>query len=320
VKDPAAQPVERGLLGQIFLVNYPLKLLSLGIAVVLFSLVHSDQDAQRSMYIDVVVLPPPRKTEKVLVSALPAQVKVTLRGPRSRIAALQHDDFAPLQMDLRDTTRRVYTFDQSAIDVSGPVQVVSIEPSSVELIWRTRSEHKVPVRLKVHGTPEAGYMVKKPAVIAPASVTVSGPSDELAALTEVSTEDIAVDGMTEGVQERRVQLQQLSGHLAYVEANSVAVHLEIVPEQSERTLHRLDVAVLGAGEAVLRPSEVTVTLQGPSRGLNEIEVDQIVPYVELPSTPVGAGVEVLEVKLRGVPEGFTATRIAPTSVIARRIR
>jgi YbbR domain-containing protein len=320
VKDPAAQPVERGLLAQIFLENYPLKLLSLGIAIVLFSFVHSDQDAQRSMYVDVVALLPPRKSAKLLVSTLPAQVKVTLRGSRSRIAALQHDDFAPLQMDLRDAARKVYTFEQSAFDVPGAVQVVSIEPASVELIWRTRAEHKVPVRLKLHGVPEAGYMVKKPALLAPTSITVSGPSDELAALTEVSTEDVAVDGMSEGVQERRVQLQALTGHLAYPELSAVAVHLEIVPEQAERTLHRLDVAVLGAGEAVLRPNEVTVTLQGPSRALNEIEPDQIVPYVDLPSTPPAAGVEVLEIKLRGVPEGFTATRIAPTSVIARRVR
>jgi YbbR domain-containing protein len=319
VKEPAAQPVERRLLARIFLDNYPLKLLSLAIAIALFSLVHSDQDAQRSMYVDVVALLPPRKSEKVLVSTLPAQVKVTLRGSRSRIAALQHDDFAPLQMDLRDAARKVYTFDQSALDVSGAVQVVSIEPASVELVWRARAEHKLPVRLKLHGVPEAGYMVKKPALISPASVSVSGPSDELATLTEVSTEEIAVDGMPEGVQERRVQLQLLTGHLTYVDLNSVAVHLEIVPEQAERTLHRLDVAVLGAGEAVLRPNEVTVTLQGPSRALNELEPEQIVPYVELPNTPATAGVEVLEVKLRGVPDGFTATRIAPTSVIARRV-
>jgi hypothetical protein len=319
VKDPTAPPQERGLFAQIVLDNYPLKLLSLAIAIALFSLVHSDQDAQRSMYIDVVAVFP-RKSDKVLVSPLPAQVKVTLRGPRSRIAALQHDDFAQMQMDLRDTTRKVYAFDQSAIDVSGPVQVVSIEPAAVELTWRTRAQNKVPVRVRLHGVPEAGYMVKKPVVVAPPSVVVTGPSDEVTALTEVSTDDLTVDGMSEGVQERRVQLQPLTGHLAYVDLNSVAVHLDIVPEQAERTLHRLDVAVLGAGEAMLRPNEVTVTLQGPSHALNEIDVDQIVPYVELPSSPAAPGVEVLEVKLRGVPEGFTAVRIAPTSVIARRIR
>ncbi|HEX4352553.1 MAG TPA: CdaR family protein, partial [Polyangiales bacterium] len=251
---------------------------------------------------------------------LPAQVKVTLRGSRSRIAALQRDDFAPLQMDLRDPGRHFYTFDASAIDVSGPVQVIAIEPAAVELVWRTRAERKVPIHLKMHGTPEPGYMVKRPVVITPSTAKISGPSDELAALTELPTEDISVDGMTEGVQERRVLLQPLPGHLSFEDATAISAHLEIVSERSERTLHHLDVAVLGAGEATLRPSAVAVTLEGPSRGLNDIEPEQVVPYVELPNAPPSAGVEVLEVKVRGVPDGFSVARVAPTSVIARRTR
>jgi YbbR domain-containing protein len=318
VKDPA-QPPERGLLARFVLDNYPLKLLSLVLAVALFSIVHSDQDAQRSMYIDVVALLPPRKSDKLLVSALPAQVKVTLRGSRSRIAALQHDDFAPLQMDLRETGRRYYFFDQSAIDVAGPVQVVGIEPSSVELIWRARAEHKVPVRAKLRGTPEEGYWVRKPLVISPATVTISGPKDEVDAVTEVFTDDIAIDGMGEGAHERRIQLEPLSGHLIYAEQNSVSVHIDVVAEQGERTLRHLDVAVLGAGEAALRPTAVAVTLRGPVRSLADIEPEQIVPFVELPAA-VAAGVEVLEVKVRDIPAGFTVERIAPANVIAKRTR
>jgi len=318
VKEPAQQP-ERGLLTRLVLDNYPLKLLSLLLAIALFSIVHSDQDAQRSMYIDVVALLPPRNADKLLVNTLPAQVKVTLRGSRARIASLQHDDFAPLQMDLRETGRRFFYFDQNAIDVSGRVQIVSIEPSHVELVWRDRAERKIPVRAKLRGTPEEGFWVKKPLVISPASVTISGPKDEVNAASEVFTDDIAIDGMAEGAYERRAALEPLAGHMVYSEQNSVSVHIDIVAERSERTLRHLDVAVLGAGEAALRPSAVAVTLRGPTRSLADIEAEQIVPFVELPAA-IAPGVEVLEVKVRGIPVGFTVERIAPASVIAKRVR
>jgi hypothetical protein len=309
---------ERGFLARFVFDNYPLKLLSLGLSVALFSLVHSDLDAQRSMYLDVVALLPPRKSDKMLVSPLPAQVKVTLRGSRARVAALQHDDFGPLQMDLRDTSRRYYYFDQGAIDVSGAVQVVSIEPASVELVWQPRAERKLPVKVKLRGSPQDGYVVRRPISVAPNVVSLSGPKAELDALAEVETDEIAIDGLGEGVHERRTQLQPLPAHLNYSDANSVLVQLEIGAEQGERTLRRLDVAVLGPGDAALRPGAVAITLQGSVRGLAELEPEQVVPYVELPAAPANPGVEVLEVKVRGVPDSVSVARVVPSSVIAKR--
>ena len=314
----AGTHVERGFLARLFLENYPLKLLALGLAIALFSLVHSDLDAQRSMYLDVVALTPPRDADKMLVSPLPAQVKVTLRGSRSRVAALQHDDFPPLQMDLRDTSRRFYTFDAAAVDVSGAIQVVSIDPSTVELVWQPRAERRVPVEVKLRGSPPAGLVVRRPIAVTPPAVSVSGPKDELAALQGLSTEEIAIDGLGAGTHERRVQLQPAGTHLSVNDSNTVVVQLEIGPEQGERTLRRLDVAVLGPGDAALRPSSVTITLAGPVKGLADIDPEQIVPYVDLPATPAAPGVEVLEVKLRGVPDGFSAAKVSPTSVIAKR--
>ena len=317
MRESAPQP-ERGLFARFVFDNYPLKLLSLALAIALFSIVHSDQDAQRAIYIDVVALLPPRKSDKLLISSLPAQVKVTLRGSRARIASLQHDDFAPLQMDLRDTSRRFYYFEQSAIDVARAVQVVSIEPASIELVWRERAERKVPVRAKLRGSPEEGYWVRKPLVVSPATVSISGPKDEIEALTEVFTEDIAIDGTSEGSHDRRSQLEPLPGHLLYAEHNSVNVHFDIVAEQGERTLRHLEVAVIGAGDASLRPNSVSVTLRGPARALSDLEPEEIVPYVELPAA--SEPVEVLEVKVRDVPAGFSVSRIAPTSVIAKHAR
>lgn len=310
---------ERGPFTRLLLDNLPLKLLAFVLSIALFSLVHSDQDAQRAMYVDVVALLPPPHADKMLVSEIPSQAKVTLRGSRSRITALQHDDFAPIQMDLRDPARRYYYFDAAAIDVPGAVQVVGIEPAAVELAWASSSERKVPVRARLRGAPDEGFMVKKPIVIVPGSVTIHGPTDEIGSVHEVFTEDISIDGMAAGTYDRRVQLEPLSGHITYLDPAATQVHIEVVPELGDRVLRKLEVAVVGAGGASLRPSVVSVALRGPVRALGELEPEELVPYVELPAAAVAEqGLLPLEVKLRGLPEGFEIVRVLPPSVLAKR--
>lgn len=312
-----AQQADRGWIERIFVENYPLKLLALGFAIALFSVVHSDQDAQRSLYLDVVALLPPAGSDKILVSTLPARVKVTLRGSRSRLAALDHDDFAPVQMDLRDPGRQFFRFNPGSISVSGPFRVVAVEPSSVQLTWRARSEVSLPARVKLHGSPESGFSVKRPLTVTPANVMVAGPQEEVSALHEVYTEEISVDGLAAGVHERRARLEPLPGHVAYVDQNSVTVRVEIDAQQTERVFANLEVAVIGPGDVSLRPASVQVTLRGPARLLAGMAADQLVPYVE-PGTSVAPGsVESLPVKLKGVPESCSNAQVVPDSVIVR---
>ena len=312
-----AQPIDRGLIARIFVDNYPLKLLSLGFAVALFSIVHSDQDAQRSMYLDVVALLPPPSAGKILVSSLPARVKVTLRGSRSRIAALEHDDFAPVQMDLRDPDRGFYHFDPASLGITGPFHVVSIDPASVQLTWRDRAERPLPVRVRLHGTPAAGYAVKGPIAVEPATVKVSGPKDEIDALHELYTEEVSVDGLTAGVHERRARLEPLTGHISFSDQNTVAVRLEIDAQQSERMFQSLEVAVIGPGDVSLRPVAVQVTLRGPARALAELTPEQVVPYVEPQAGAAATLVESLPVKLKGIPETCAVARVVPDTVIVK---
>jgi YbbR domain-containing protein len=311
------QTSDRGWLARLFLDNYPLKLVALVFAIALFSIVHSDQDAQRSLYVDVVALLPAANSESVLVSTLPARVKITLRGSRSRIAALEHDDFAPVQMDLRDAGRQYYYFDASSVGVSGPFRVVAIEPANVQLTWRPRAERTIPVRAKLNGTPQPDHAVRQPIVIGPSTVAISGPKDELDLISYCSTEDINIDGLGAGVHERRARLEPLSGHVTYVAQSAVSVRVDIVSETSERTFAGLDVAAVGPGDVSLRPKSVQVTVRGPAAELGKLTEEQIVPYVEPTAELAASGVESLAVQLRGVPEACSVVRIAPSSVLAR---
>ncbi len=319
MRDSAPQE-KRGALTRLLFDNLVLKLLSLVLSIALFSLVHSDQDAQRSVYVDVVALLPPPKTEKMLVTEIPTQVKVTLRGSRTRISSLQRDDFSPVQMDLRDTSRRHFYFDPSAFSVSGAAQVVSIEPRMVELSWVPRAEKRVPVRARLRGAPEEGSMVKRPVYLEPSFVTIYGPKDEAQSISEVYTEDIPIDGLMPGKHERRAQLEPLPGHVEYLEQVAVDLRVDVVPEVAERTLRRLEVAVMGQAEGATRPASVAVQVRGPARSLADLEPESVVPYVEIDGLPSGAGTVSVDVRVRGLPEGFEVARVVPPTVLVKRAK
>jgi hypothetical protein len=319
VKEPV-QHADRGFLLGLLLDNYGLKLLSLTFSIALFSLVRSEEDAQRSVYVDVVALLPSKNSDKILVSPLPARVKVTLRGSRSRLAALERDDITPVQMDLRDPGKQFFYFDPSSLGVTGPFSVVSVEPASVQLTWRVRAARSLVVEAKLVGSPAAGYAVQRPIAVMPKTVEVAGPREEVELMNTLQTEDINVEGLSAGVHERRARLPPLPGNLAYAAQNMVSARIEVVPEIAERTFTGVEVAVIGPGDLSLRPAVVQVTLRGPAPILSGIDQEQVVPAVTPSANLSASNIEPLEVKVRGLPESCSVVRITPSTVLARHVR
>jgi hypothetical protein len=170
------------------------------------------------------------------------------------------------------------------------------------------------------GNPQPGHAVRQPHVIGPSSVTISGPKEEIEAISYCSTEEINIEGLGAGVHERRARLEPLSGHVTYVAQTNVSVRVDIESETSERTFTGLDVAAVGPGDVSLRPKSVQVTVRGPAPELAKVLAEQIVPYVEPTAELAASGVESLAVQLRGVPEACSVVRIVPSSVLARRDR
>jgi len=298
--------------------NLAIKLLSLGLSIALFSIVHSDQEAQRSVFVDVVALLPPEESEQMLLTEIPHEVKVTLRGSQARINALDRNDFRPFQMDLTDPSRRFYYFDPAAVDVGGNVQVVEITPATLALQWARRAEKKVPVKARFDGELSDELVLGDVIAVAPDMVVVRGPVDLVASIDEAQTDFISLTGMSVGSHELRVPLAVLPQHVSYEGEASVQVAMEVREKQLERTLRRLPVAVLGIEDAQARPAVVNVSLRGPARRVLDLSAEDVVPFVEVPSdAPPGA--IPLEVGVRGDLSHLEVVSIAPQSVLVRRV-
>jgi YbbR domain-containing protein len=314
----AAAPETRHWIVRAVTENIPLKVLSLVLSIVLFSLVHTDVDAQRALYVDVVTLMPPSGTNKMLISELPHEVKLTLRGSRSRVSALSRDDLQPFQMDLTDPTRTEFVFDPASFDFGVGVEVVEVTPARVPLTWVASADKRLHVRVPVEGTPRPGFQVSGMIEVRPGQVLVTGPAEVVLAATEAQTDAINVEGLGAGTHTRWLTLRPLPPHVVYAGGETVEVRITIEPVMSERVLRGLEVSVVGEGDLKVRPDRVTVTLRGPVGELDTLAVEGVVPYVELSGAGGAGGTLPQEVQLRGVPEGVDVGRIVPDTVLVTR--
>jgi len=140
--------------------NLNLKLLSLAFALVLYGWVHGSQEAQRSLLLGVVALTPPESSNRELVTPIPAQIRVTVRGARSTLDELHADDIGSVQIDLRNGSLGRITFEPSMIPLPPGIKVEQIDPPEVDLKWEDRIARDVPVQVGIIGTPATGFVVK----------------------------------------------------------------------------------------------------------------------------------------------------------------
>lgn len=304
----------RGELARALTDNLALKGLALGLSLVLFAVVHSDVDAQRSVYVDVVALLPPPDAGRMLISEVPAQIRVTLRGSRSKLSELSRDSLGPLQIDLRDGRTGYHQIGASQLGLGSGVRVAEISPSTLTLSWADAAEKRVSVQPELRGTLDKGYRLG-PVESTPAFVTLRGPEQVLAEITTVSTDEVALLGLRSGRQARRVELQPLPRFVTYVEGSSVEVAVSVEPVVAERRLRRLTVAVVGQGAPLsLRPDEVTVRIRGAEEVLEDVDPRAVVPFVDL-ATSGASGTHPLPVQVRGLPAGVEVAEIIPESVL-----
>lgn len=305
----------RKTLARIFREDLGLKIGSLVAAIALFSLVHGAEQAQKAIYVDLITRVPDASSGRMLVSDLPVRVRLTVTGSRARLAQVRQDTVPPVQLDLRDTTRRQYEFSAADFELPLGVSVTEVDPAAVALEWAPRRERWLRIRPRLRGSTREGLTLSEQVVVEPESVLLVGPGDEVRGIDQADTTEIDLSTLSAGTNVRRVRLARPPEHTYFEEDGMITVTLVGVPERAERTLTRLDVAAVGAPVRGLRPTRVTVTLFGPPAVVQAIDPEQVVPFVD--ATPVARtrAPGLARVQVRGLPEGVEARRIAPPEVL-----
>ncbi len=267
----------------LFVENSNLKLLSLGFALLLYSLVHGSQEAQRSLLLSVVALTPAESSNRVLTTPIPAQIRVTVRGSRAALDDLHADDMASVQLDLHSGNETRITIRPAMIPLPPGLRVEQIDPPELNLVWEDLIVRDVPVEVGVVGTPAPGFVVKGAPEADPRTLHAHGPKSEVLVVQRARADAFDVGGLTQGKYTRQLAVERLGGRVS-LDAPSVSATVEIGREVVERTFTRVPIAVIGRTNGKSQPAEVDVRLACPPEVVRSLRPEQILPRVQVAAT------------------------------------
>lgn len=299
-----------------FVENLALKIFSLACAIALYAFTHGSELAQRAFSVSVLSILPPNAAKRQLVSQLPAEVRVTLRGPRTRLDDLHADDLGPLQLDLRGGKDGKVDIDEKMFHIPAGVAVEQIAPVSIDVKWDDVISKAVPVQVPRTGDPAPGYVVKGQVITDPAEVTVHGPKSVVDGIKSARAVPFDVTGLGQGLHNLKLPLEKPPSLTGY-DVDTVSATVDITRQLVTKTFSRLKVEVIGLPRATTRPTTVSVVVTGTAEDVNAISPDAVIPRVE----PKAAGDDLAKPGndnlpvLVDVPKGVTAQVDPPKIVV-----
>ena len=183
---------QRSFFQRIFVHNMGLKVVSLLLAIGLWTVVSRDPIAEVEMRVPIEFHNLPDNLEIDSASFTEAQIRV--RGPERVIHRLQAADLHA-EIDLASVQSGERTFDLTSRQVRVPqdLEVVQIIPGQFQLSFDNRATRVVEVRPRVTGNFASGMRVKE-LIADPSSVTITGPRHRVEAVEDATTDPVDVTG------------------------------------------------------------------------------------------------------------------------------
>jgi YbbR domain-containing protein len=180
-----------------FLRDWPLKLVSLALAVGLWLLlVPAEKNfSAKSLTIPLETLNVPAGLE--IVEGPAATVDVTLRAPNRLLDEIGPSGLvARLDLERATVLQQEYPLAASIVDIPTGAQVVKISPSKVTIKLERTVAATLEVRATLRGRPATGFHVDG-IEINPATVGVQGPESRVRAKDAATTAPIDLTGLTQ---------------------------------------------------------------------------------------------------------------------------
>ncbi len=296
-----------------FTSNLGLKASAVGIAILMFSLVHGAEDMERNVYVGVVVRPPADAEDMILVTETPDRVRVRLKGSRARLNAIRQENLPPVDVKLKTREEPRFYFEKEMFDLPTGVSVVQVVPPSLTFKWVPRAVRELPVEVFVVGDLPDGFEWAGEPEVFPETVEVDGPRDVVNSMRTVRSMEVDVSELEEGVVQREIPLVGAPANTSF-ETQVVLVTLRVQPKMKDRVLSPLRVDAEGVVPRALRPRAVAARIRGPELVVGELNPSSVLAIVNLTDTPLARGSVSVPVELRGLPDGVEILEIEPASV------
>jgi hypothetical protein len=287
--------------------NWRLKLAALGLAVLIWAVVSSEQVT--TQWIPVRVDPVVRDPDYVLSGAPdPAEVRVQFSGAGRELWELALDR-PTLVLPLGQVgERRAFAVDPSMLRIPTGlnVRVQDIRPAVVRVDLQRLASRVVPVRARIGRRSLDRYVLDDSLEILPAEVRVTGPADRLAEISFVTTERFEIVPTTDSTFTRQVDLD--TAGLGAVSVSRAAVRVSgVMDVRAQRAVGDVQVSVPDGLEAT--PARVQLSVTGPRRVVQGVVAGGLRAVVLRDSLPAAIPPEGIDapISIEGLPGGVTPT-------------
>ena len=174
--------------------NWPAKVLSLGLAIILFVFHRMSTLEQRFFSVPLKI---ECKSALMPASSYPRIIRVSLRGEANSIYPIAEDDIEAYVDMLRYDSPGAYTVPvqwrkKGMAQGVEPLQV-SVEPVEITLSLDHKISKFVPLAANFSGQVESGYSMTSYS-LSPAQVIIDGPAELMGSIFELYTDSIDLDG------------------------------------------------------------------------------------------------------------------------------
>jgi len=286
--------------------HFGLKVLSLGLAILLWMAVAGEETVERGLRVPLELQQVPAGLE--LTGEVPTAVDVRVRGASGALSRVAAGEVVAV-LDLRSARAGQRLFAPFG------VEIVQVTPSAIAFAFEPSATRTVPVELSVEGRPAPGYIVGS-MTSEPARVEIVGPESAVKRATEALAEPVPIAGARDRVRET-VTVGVLDPALRLKSARSAIVTIDIQPAPLERTLHNQPVHLSNLGATLVAqadPSTVNVSLRGSREALARLQSDDVRAFVDVAG--LGTGLYPLTV-YADVKREAGVTRIEPSVVQVR---
>ncbi len=297
-------------LRQVFTRNLALKLLSLAIAFSIWFFVNfGERDTEETLKVPLEL----RNIPAHLMIASPTVDFIDLRvsGPRALLGRIDRNRLA-ITMELGGVRPgpAVFRLDTDSLNLPRGVKVLRITPAQVTLELERVGHKSVPVHLRLSGKPPPGLQVVDTKV-APDSVQVTGPASDVEDVQAANTEPLDLHNAGAGTIERELSLEPPSEYLAF-SASRVAAQVRIEEQFATREFKHIAVTVRNASLPYsVSPDHVRLTVRGPRRLLDSLELTDGAVYIDAEGENVGSHPLKVVVEL---PSGVQPVSVEPARV------
>jgi YbbR domain-containing protein len=292
--------------------NIPLKLVSLGLATMLWFVIAGEKTSEMGVSAPLELQNFPKDLE---VTGEPVNnVEVRLRASPGIIQRVGPGDVSA-QLDLaglQEGEHIVHLTDKS-IRMPFGVKVVKITPSLLTLNLERTLQKVVPVRPRLVGRPAPGFEVGEVRAD-PAEVRIAGPRSRVQEVESAFTEPLSIEGAQAGVSDV-VNMGLDDPLLRVLGSPRVRATVRIREVEGERTLDAMLIEVRG-GDMSVRPASVRAVVAGPASLLRTLTPADVHASVDVTAAAAGATLPVT-VDLPPSHSGLRVKEVAPASVTVR---